>query len=97
MRYQRSLTRVQKVMAALMTAVFLLLAIWLVPEIVGVISPEAEDTYSEIIFDLDWWAVLAVSGLHLIAGVVFVWSAGHFIEGHRRRRTHERRHQRRRN
>jgi cytochrome bd-type quinol oxidase subunit 2 len=86
MEFRRSLTRVQKIMASLMTGVFLLLAVWLVPEIAGVISPEAEDTYSEIIFDLPWLAVLAVSALHLVAGVVFVWSAGHFIEGYRRRR-----------
>ena len=92
MKFRRSMTKVQKVMAALMTGVFLLLAVWLVPELAGVISPEAEDTYSEIIFDLPWLAVLAVSGLHLVAGVVFVWSAGHFIEGYRRRRGIERKH-----
>lgn len=92
MKFRRSLTKVQKVMAGLMTGVFLLLGAWLVPEIAGVIFPEAEDTYSEIIFDLPWLAVLAVSGLHLVAGVVFVWSAGHFIEGYKRRRGIERRH-----
>lgn len=82
----RRMTKPQKWLAFLMTLVFLVLAVWLIPEIAGVLDPAAEDTYSEIIFDLPLGWVLLISLLHLVAGVVFVWSAGHFIEGYRRRK-----------
>lgn len=83
------MSRPQKIMAALMSGAFLLLAAWLVPEIKGIIDGRPNDTYSEIITRLPWPAVIAVSVLHLIAGVLFVWSAGHFIE-HRLRRKSDR-------
>lgn len=73
-------------MIVLMGLAFFFLAVWAVPEIIGIVSPAAEDTFSEWVFDLPWYGVLAVSGLFLIAGVLFVWSAGHFIEGFRRRK-----------
>lgn len=90
MKFRVTPTRVQWVMAVIMMIVFVLLSIWLVPEIMGVIDPAAEDTYSEIVFDLPWGWVLAVAFLHLAVGVAFVWSAGHFIEGYKRRRDIER-------
>lgn len=89
MKIQRKMTPVQKWMAGLMTVAFLALAAWAVPEINGILDPAGEDTYSEIIFDLPLVWVLLISGLHLVAGVAFVWSAGHFIEGYQRRRKHQ--------
>lgn len=77
-------------MIILMGIAFGALFVWLVPELIGVFSPAAEDTYSEWVWDQDLWAVLSIAGLHGIAGVVLIWSAGHFIEGWKRRRDIER-------
>lgn len=82
----RTPTRPQKIMIGLMAGVFALLGLWLIPELIGVISPEVEDTFSEWVWDLPWPAVLGISGLFGLTGAVFVWSAGHFIEGYRRRK-----------
>lgn len=76
-------------MIVLMGVAFGALALWLIPELIGVFSLAAEDTYSEWVWDLDWWAVLSIAALHGVAGVTLVWSAGHFIEGYRRRRREE--------
>lgn len=89
--FRRAPTKVQKLMIVLMAIAFGALGIWLIPELIGVFSPAAEDTYSEWVWDLDLWAVLSIAGVHGIAGVVLVWSAGHFIEGYSRRRKLEKR------
>lgn len=89
MKFRRSPTKVQKVMIALMAVAFGALGLWLIPELIGVFSPAVEDTYSEWVFDLPPVWVLAIAGLHGVAGVVLVWSAGHFIEGYSRRRKEE--------
>jgi hypothetical protein len=73
-------------MIVLMGIAFAALIGWLVIELSGVISPEAEDTFSEIIFDLHISVVVAVALLFVITGILFVWSAGHFLEGYARRR-----------
>lgn len=83
---RRAPTKVQVLMIVLMGIAFTALLLWAVPEVIGVVSPEAEDTYSEWVWDLPFWGVLLVAGLHGVAGVLFVWSAGHFIEGWSRRR-----------
>lgn len=89
--FQRRPTRVQMVMIALMGVAFGALGLWLIPELIGVFSSGTEDTYSEWVFDLDLWAVLGIGSLHAVAGVAFIWSAGHFIEGYARRRRVEKR------
>lgn len=87
MMFRRSPTRVQWVMIVLMGVAFGALLLWTIPELLGVASPDAEDTYSEWVWDLPFWTgVLPIVILHLIAGVLLIWSAGHFIEGYRRRR-----------
>ena len=86
MTKQRKPTRVQKAMIFLMALAFTALLLWAIPELIGVVSPAAEDTYSEWVWDLPLWAVLVIAGLHAVAGLLFVWSAGHFIEGYRRRK-----------
>lgn len=74
-------TGVQKLMIALMIPVWVSLFLWLIPEVRGIFDPAAEDTYSEWVWDLPLWATLSIAALHLLAGVLFIWSAGHFIEG----------------
>lgn len=91
MKFQRNPTRTQVVMIVLMATAFLALTIWAIPELVGVLSPESEDTYSEWVWDLPLWAVLTIATLHVIAGVLLVWSAGHFLEGYSARRKQEKR------
>ena len=86
MIFRRRPTRVQWVMIALMAIAFAALLLWVVPEVLGIASPEAEDTFSEWVWDLPLPAVVLIALLFGIAGVLFVWSAGHFIEGYRRRR-----------
>lgn len=76
-------------MLALMGAVAVLLIVWAVYEIRGIVSPQGEDTYSEWFFDLPLWALIPLSILHLTAGILFVWSSLHFVEGWIRRRQHE--------
>lgn len=89
MRYRRPPTRPQWVMLALMGTVFALMAVWAVWEIRGIFSPQAEDTYSEWFFDLPLGWLIPLAALHLLAGVLFVWSSLHFIEGWVRRRQDE--------
>jgi hypothetical protein len=86
MEKQRKPTPIQKVMIGLMAVAFASLALWLIPEVRGILGKEAEDTYSEWVWDLPLWATLTIAAFHLIAGVLFVWSAGHFIEGWAARR-----------
>lgn len=78
---QRKPTPVQKLMIALMVPVWVSLFLWLIPEVRGVISSATEDTYSEWVWDLPLWAMLSIAVLHLVAGVLFVWSSVHFVEG----------------
>lgn len=79
-------TKVQKGMIGLMAVAWTSLLLWLVPEVTGILSPDAEDTYSEWVWDLPLWAILCIAVLHVIAGVLFIWSAGHFLEGWSARR-----------
>jgi len=87
--FRRKPTKAQGVMIALMGSVFVLLGVWLVPELIGVFSPGTEDTYSEWVWDLPVFWMFTVAAAHLIVGVVFVWSAGHFVEGYKVRRRQE--------
>lgn len=88
--FRRSPTKVQWVMIALMVVVYLALLVWVYPEVVGIFSPAAEDTYSEWVWDAPGWAFWTVTVIHGAAGVAFLWSAGHFVEGRIRRRNLER-------
>lgn len=83
---QRKPTPVQSLMIVLMGFAYFTLAVWLVPEIRGVLSAAKEDTFSEWVWDLPQWAVLSIAVFHLVVGVLFVWSSGHFIEGYLGRR-----------
>ena len=83
---QRKPTKVQVVMISLMAVAFTSLALWLIPEIKGILGKADEDTYSEWVWDLPLWATLTIALFHLVAGVLFVWSAGHFLEGWNARR-----------
>ena len=78
-------------MAACIGVAFLAFFVFLIPEIIGVISPAAEDTFSEWVFDLPIGWILVISVLFAVAGLALIWAAGHFIEGWRRRRGIERR------
>ena len=83
---QRKPTKSQWLMIGFMVTAFTSLFLWLIPEVRGIISKEPEDTYSEWVWDLPLWGMLAIAALHLVAGVLFVWSSGHFIEGWQARR-----------
>ena len=73
-------------MITYMAVAFFSLFLWLIPEVQGILSKKPEDTYSEWVWDLPLWATLGIAALHLVAGILFVWSAGHFIEGWNARR-----------
>ena len=73
-------------MIGLMASSVLMLLFWSAIELVGVFSSESEDTYSEWVFDLPLWGVLAVVALHLVWGFLLIGSAWHFLEGWGRRR-----------
>lgn len=91
MKYQRKPTKVQKLMIALMGVATGALLMWAVPEVMGAVSPAAEDTYSEWVWDLPLGAIWALVSFHVVAGILFIWSAGHFLEGYKRRRDREKR------
>ena len=78
--------KAQWVMVILMTIFWVSALVWVVPELIGVFSEAAEDTYSEVIWDLPIWAMLTVTGLHILGGVLLLGSAWHFVEGYGRRR-----------
>jgi len=84
--FQRHLTRAQWIMIVLMGIAFAALIGWLVVELSGIFGGTAESTFSEWVFDLHISAVIAVALLFVVTGILFVWSAGHFIEGYARRR-----------
>ena len=88
-KYRRPPTKPQWVMLALMGVAFTLMLVWAVWEVRGIISPQAEDTYSEWFFDRPLAVLIPLALLHLVAGVLFVWSSLHFIEGWVRRRNDE--------
>ena len=90
MKYRRPPTPPQWAMLSLMGGVFVLLAIWAAWELVGIFNAAPEDTYSEWFFDLPLGWLIPLAGLHLVTGILFVWSSLHFIEGWVRRRQHER-------
>lgn len=73
-------------MIALMVVVYGALSLWLYPEIIGIISPAAEDTFSEWVWDAPAVAFWFITIFHFLAGAAFLWSAGHFVEGRIRRR-----------
>lgn len=89
MKFRVSPTKKQIPMVILMAIVWISLFLWVIPEIFGVISPEFEDTYSEWVWDLPIWGLLVIVFLHVVAGILLLWSAGHFVEGYVRRRRKE--------
>jgi hypothetical protein len=76
-------------MIVLMAVAFAALLLWVIPEMLGVLSPNVEDTFSEWVWDLPWWAIGAVSILFVTAGLLMIWSVGHFWEGYVDRRRKE--------
>lgn len=90
MKFRVKPTRVQVLMIALMVIALTSLLAWVVPELIGVFSPTAEDTYSEWVFDLPLWAVLTIVGVQVVVGLAAIGSSWHFLEGWGRRRRLER-------
>lgn len=90
MRFRKAATPVQRIMVALMAIAFGALILWVIPELIGVFSPAAEDTYSEWVWDQNPWLVYTISAVQVLAGILLVGSAWHFLEGHHRRRRLER-------
>ena len=79
-------TKTQAVMVGLMVLAFSAMLVWVVPELMGVFSEAAEDTYSEFIWDLPLGWVIGVVVLQVIAGILLIGSSWHFLEGYGRRR-----------
>lgn len=88
--FRRTPTRVQWVMIVLMAIAFAALLLWLIPELIGVFSPEREDTYSEWVWDQSLWFVIGLSLFQAIVGLVMIASTWHYLEGWARRRRLER-------
>lgn len=91
MKFRRPATKVQKIMAVLMVVAFLSLLIWVIPEMMGILSPGAEDTWSEFVWDQPLGVVIVISLIHGIAALLLAGSAWHFLEGYARRRRAEKR------
>ena len=81
MKKQVKPTPVQKLMILYMGILWTSAFMWLIPELRGIFARGYEDTYSEWVWDLPLWLVLVIAALHLVGGVLMIWSAGHFIEG----------------
>ena len=79
-------TRGQWVMVILMAVFWASALFWAYPEMLGVLSDATEDTYSEWVWDLPFWATAGITLLHVIGGVLLLGSAWHFLEGWGRRR-----------
>lgn len=86
MEFQVKPTRPQIVLIALMGLSLLMALFWVIPEMMGVFSTGAEDTYSEWVFDLPLFWVLVIVAVHLLWGILLIGSAWHFLEGWGRRR-----------
>jgi hypothetical protein len=76
-------------MIGLMGAAFLAMFLWVIPELIGVFSEEAEDTFSEWVWDLPLWAILVIVVLFCVAGLLMIGASWHFLEGYGRRRRKE--------
>jgi len=90
MKFLKSPTTPQKWMIALMGMSVFLLLLWTVIELIGVFNRRPEDTYSEWVFDLHVFWVIAIVLFHLVWGFLLIGSAWHFLEGWYRRRRIER-------
>lgn len=77
-------------MIALLTIALAAIVAFAVPEVAGIISPGAEDTFSEWVWDLPLWAVLSISLVFSVVAVIAAWAGVHFIEGYVTRRRKER-------
>jgi hypothetical protein len=88
-KYLKEATPVQRFMAILMGIALAALLIWSIPELIGAFSAASEDTWSEWVWDQDLWVVLTIAGVSVLAGGLLIWSAGHFLEGYKRRRDRE--------
>ena len=84
--FRRAPTKVQALMVGLMVIALTALLAWVVPELIGVFSENAEDTYSEWVWDLPFWGVATIVVLQCIAGLLLIGSSWHFLEGYGRRR-----------
>lgn len=87
--FQRKPTRVQVGMIALIAIAFFALLGFAVPEVAGILSPGEEDTFSEFIWDLPLWAVVAVSTVFAVVALIAAWASIHFFEGWVARRKKE--------
>lgn len=83
---QHKPTPPQVLMIVLLSISVLFFGLWLIPEVIGVIDPATEDTFSEWVWDLPFPFVLFISTVSLFIGVLAVWAAGHFVEGWYRRK-----------
>lgn len=77
-------------MIACIATAFLALAVFVVPEVVGIINPASEDTFSEWVWDLRLPGVIAISAVFMVVAIIAAWAAVHFIEGWVERRRRER-------
>ena len=85
-KFKTAPTKAQGVMIVLMAVALVALLLWTIPELIGVFSDKAEDTYSEWVWDLPLWAIGSIVFLQITAGILLIGSSWHFLEGYGRRR-----------
>lgn len=90
MKHRRTATKAQALMVWLMGVAIAALLGFGVVEMMGVVDAAPEDTYTEWIADLPAAVIVGVTIVHVVAGILFIWSAGHFWEWYGRRRGEER-------
>ena len=90
MKFRRRPTTVQWVMIGALSAAFVSIAVFVVPEVVGILSSSSEDTFSEWVWDLELPGVIAISLVFAVVAIIAAWASVHFIEGWVARRRRER-------
>lgn len=63
--------------------------VFAIPEVLGILDPAPEDTFSEWVWDLPLWGTLFFVVTFAVVALIGAWASIHFVEGYVARRRRE--------